>query len=147
MTREELIRRIESCLENAAVEKDHGSPVYDPYDQWQACVDVLQDALRALAPAPHAADVALVDDFLSAHRSVWANTGDEAERHVYRQEADASRAALLARFDAIRREAIEECARVADPFPSDGFPKMKSDMLIRNEREVITRAIRALKGK
>lgn len=60
MTRGELVRRIESCLENAAREKDHGSPVYDPYDQWQACVEVLQDALRALAPAPAPDDEALI---------------------------------------------------------------------------------------
>lgn len=128
---DKLISRIESCLWNSDAERHAGQPVYDPYEQWKACVEVLQDALRALtAPQASADDVALVDDFLSAHRSVWANTGDEAERHVYRQEADASRTALLARLRQ-RDDVIDECARELEAW---------------GEHQAVS-CVRALKGK
>jgi len=138
---DKLISRIESCLGNSDAERHAGQPVYDPYEQWKACVEVLQDALRALtAPQASADDVALVDDFLSAHRSVWANTGDDAERYEYRKEADAARAALLARFAAIRRETIEACARVADTDSGQGYDPYEA-------AERIAKNIRALAGK
>lgn len=88
------------------------------------------------APEPSADDVALVDALAHANRCMgYATSGGERAHH--KSAADHARTALLARFDAIRREAIEECAQVV--FAEDG--------VVRNLPERYQSEIRALKGK
>lgn len=56
---DELARRIERVLESAhdsaEYAKQKGHPLYDPYDQWQACIEVLQ-AVHAMLAAPQKED-------------------------------------------------------------------------------------------
>ena len=141
MTREEAHNLTERLADAVAryAKSQHGQAQTD-YQAQADAYNAQNEIIAALAPAPAADDVALVDDFLSAHRSVWANTGDDAERYEYRKEADAARAALLARFAAIRRETIEACARVADTDSGQGYDPYEA-------AERIAKNIRALAGK
>ena len=99
MTREEARKLTERLADAVAryAKSQHGQARTD-YQAQADAYNAQNEIIAALAPAPSPDDVALVDDFLSAHRSVWANTGDDAERYEYRKEADAARAALLARL-------------------------------------------------
>jgi len=141
MTREEARKLTERLADAVAryAKSQHGQARTD-YQAQADAYNAQNEIIAALAPAPAPDDVALVDDFLSAHRSVWANTGDDAERYEYRKEADAARAALLARFAAIRRETIEACARVADTDSGQGYEPYEA-------AERIAKNIRALAGK
>lgn len=88
------------------------------------------------APAPAADDVALVDDYRDW---VAANAGlVEGARDIPAEHK--ARAALLARFAAIRRETIEACARVADTDSGQGYEPYEA-------AERIAKNIRALAGK
>ena len=140
MTREEAHNLTERLADAVAryAKSQHGQAQTD-YQAQADAYNAQNEIIAALAPAPHADDVALVDDFLSAHRSVWANTGDDAERYEYRKEADAARTALLARLRQRddRDTVLEECAMLANTMRGvDDATAAK-----------IAAAIRALKGK
>ena len=95
------------------------------------CVETAAEQPAALAPAPAPDDVALVDAVVEACPCDAKACIDHAHR---------VRTALLARFDAIRNDVIDECAAVADGYDSAGPDEPSTARHIAQD-------IRALKGK
>ena len=49
ISKEELQRRVHVVLQTWADEQDAGKPTFAPYDQWAACIEVLQSVEPFLA--------------------------------------------------------------------------------------------------
>ena len=137
MTREEARKLTERLADAVAryAKSQHGQARTD-YQAQADAYNAQNEIIAALAPAPAADDVALVDDYRDW---VAANAGlVEGARDIPAEHK--ARAALLARFAAIRRETIEACARVADTDSGQGYEPYEA-------AERIAKNIRALAGK
>jgi len=134
MTREEARKLTERLADAVAryAKSQHGQARTD-YQAQADAYNAQNEIIAALAPAPAADDVALVDELrLCAY--AYGNGGGDKDR----EDMEAARTALLGRLAATSRDAvIEECARVARSY------EPKCDTCPSG----VENAIRALKGK
>lgn len=83
VSKEELRRRIHVVLQTWTDEQDAGKPTFDPYDQWAACIEVLQSVEPLLARMAGPQEVVVKREFflrlvgLAEHAQTYArNFGD-----------------------------------------------------------------------